>query len=49
MSLSVQSQSQRTHLRRARLALACVSIAANASVIPSRFQPSELICVINLM
>lgn len=30
MSLSVQSQSQRTHLRRARLALACVSIAANA-------------------
>ncbi|KAJ8593008.1 MFS general substrate transporter [Rhizopogon salebrosus TDB-379] len=30
MTLSAQSQSQRTHLRRARLFLACVSIAANA-------------------
>ncbi|KAG1756522.1 MFS general substrate transporter [Suillus paluster] len=30
MTLSTQSQSRRTHLRRARLALACVSIAANA-------------------
>lgn len=30
MPLSAQSQSQRTHLRRARLALACVSIVANA-------------------
>ncbi|KAG0705902.1 MFS general substrate transporter [Suillus ampliporus] len=30
MTLSAQSQSRRTHLRRARLALACVSIAANA-------------------